>query len=128
DNDSVAPADEHQILPLTGNFNFRWASPNQRVYIVDAPITYLCSPGANGTITRYRGYDIVDPQPTIPASFAGLGTTFALLTTPVSACSFTYTAGTNQRAGLVTLSITLTDNATNESVRLLYQVHVDNTP
>ena len=123
--------DEWQIVPVGNpNFNFRWASPNQRVFIVDTPVTYVCNPGANGTITRYWNYAITDPQPTNPAAppLSTPGVPNALLTTPVSACSFTYTAGTNQRAGLVTLTITLRDNASNEQVNMLYQAHVDNAP
>jgi len=116
--------DEHQILPSVGSFNFRWASPNQRVYIVDTPISYVCTAGANGNITRYSNYPITAAQQVTPAS----ATNIAVLSTPVSACSFSYSPGTNQRAGLVTLDITVRDNASGEQVRLLYQAHVDNSP
>lgn len=121
--------DEWQILPggASANFNFRWASPNQRVFIVDTPVTYVCDP-ASGTITRYWNYTITDPQPTNPAAAPLSAGANALLTMPVSACSFTYAAGTNQRAGLVTLDITLRDAASGEQVSLLYQAHVDNAP
>lgn len=122
--------DEDNIIPLAGspvmNFYFHWASSNQRIFIVDRPITYLCNPGPGGNITRYDGYTISAAQPTTPAAFSG-GTN-ALLTMPVTACTFTYSAGTNQRAGLVTLNITVGDVASGESVQLLYQVHVDNSP
>ena len=83
----------------------------------------MCSAGANGNITRYWNYPITTAQPSTPA-----GGTSALLSTPVSACSITYSAGSPQRAGLVTLDITVRDNASGEQVRLLYQVHVDNSP
>lgn len=122
--------DEHQILPVGGSFRFRWASPNQRVFVVDTPITYICNPGPNGTITRYWNYTISATQPTDPAAspLSDAGTQNALLTTPVSACAFSYSPGTNQRAGLVTLDITIRDNASGEQVRLLHQAHVDNSP
>ena len=124
--------DEHRIfpsaLPAGGNFNFRWASPNQRVFIVDSPITYICNPGANGTITRYWNYTISAAQPTDPAAAPLSGGSSALLTTPVTACTFTYSPGTNQRAGLVTFDITIEDTTSGEKVRLLHQVHVDNSP
>mgnify|MGYP001605988323 CR=1 FL=1 len=115
--------DEHWIRPVIGSFRFRYDSPNQRVYVVDTPVSYVCSAGANGNITRYWNYPITTAQPSTPA-----GGTSALLSTPVSACSITYSAGSPQRAGLVTLDITVRDNASGEQVRLLYQVHVDNSP
>jgi MSHA biogenesis protein MshO len=46
----------------------------------------------------------------------------------VDSCSFTYTPGTSQRAGLLTLDLTIRDPATGEQIRLLHQVHVDNVP
>lgn len=123
DKDS-ALGDEWQIVPNGNpNFSFRWASPNQRVFVVDTPVSYVCSAGANGNITRYWNYSITAAQQSTPA-----GGTSALLSTPVSACNFSYSPGTNQRAGLVTLDITITDDASGEQVRLLYQVHVDNSP
>lgn len=120
--------DEWRIVPSgAGNFQFRWASPYQRVFVVDTPVTYLCAPGAAGTITRYQGYAIAAAQPTNPAIAPLSGGTNGLLATPVSACVFTYTPGTAQRAGLVTLDITVA-NPDGDTVRLLHQVHVDNAP
>lgn len=123
DNDNGTPPDEHQLVPLTGSFRFRYASPNQRVFIVDTPVSYVCSAGANGNITRYWNYPITAAQQSTPG-----GATTALLSTPVTACNISYSLGTNQRAGLVTLDITVTDASSGEQVRLLYQVHVDNSP
>jgi MSHA biogenesis protein MshO len=124
--------DELNIIPVPiaagGRFNFRWASPNQRVFVVDTPVTYICNPGPNGTITRYWNYSITAAQPTDPAMAPLSGGSSALLTTPVTACVFHYAPGTNQRAGLVTLDITIADAASGEAVRLLHQVHVDNSP
>ncbi len=127
--DDDGGGDEHQILPSAGgNFLFRWASPNQRVFIVDSPITYICNPGPNGTITRYWNYTVSATQPIDPAAVPLSGGSNALLTTPVSACTFSYSPGTNQRSGLVTLDITIEDSASGEKVRLLHQIHVDNSP
>jgi MSHA biogenesis protein MshO len=44
----------------------------------------------------------------------------------LTACTFTYTPGTAQRAALISLSLTLTKDG--ESITLLQQVHVDNVP
>jgi MSHA biogenesis protein MshO len=115
--------DEDCIKPST-SFNFRYASPNQRVYIVDTPISYVCNAGPNGNVTRYSSYAITAAQASTPAG----ATNTALLSTPVSACNFSYSPGTNQRAGLVTIDVTVTDASSGEQVRLLHQVHVDNSP
>lgn len=120
--------DEHRVVPVPqvvgGSFFFRWGSPNQRVFIVDTPVSYVCNAGPNGSIMRYAGYPITAAQQVTPAGGPGP----ALLTTPVSACTFSYLPGTSQRAGLVTLDFTIRDNASGEQVRLLHQVHVDNSP
>jgi len=126
--DGTAFNDEHQVKPAAGDdFRFRRDSPYHRVFIVDTPVTYICDPGT-GTLTRYWNYPIRTAQPTDPAAAPLNGGQNALLTSPVSACTFTYTAGTNTRSGLVTLDITVRDNASGEQVRLLHQVHVDNSP
>lgn len=118
-------ADEQKITPsAVASFNFRYASPNQRVYIVDTPISYVCNAGPNGNITRYSRYAITATQAATPVG----ATNIALLSTPVSACNFSYSSGTNQRAGLVTIDVTVTDASSGEQVRLLHQVHVDNSP
>ncbi len=123
-----AGGDEHHVTPDPGqSFKFRRDSPYRRVFIVSTPITYICDPAA-GTITRYWNYPIRTTQPTNPAAAPLNGGQNALLTRPVAACVFKYTAGTNTRAGIVTLDITVRDNASGEQVRLLHQVHVDNSP
>ncbi|HEX9585157.1 MAG TPA: prepilin-type N-terminal cleavage/methylation domain-containing protein [Gammaproteobacteria bacterium] len=124
DNDDFLPTpDEHHITLNSGDFNFRWASPNQRFFIVDTPVSYVCNAGANGNLTRYTNYPITAAQPVTPA-----GGSSATLSAPVTACSFSYSAGSNERTGLVSLSLTLTDAVSGEQVNLLYQMHVDNFP
>lgn len=123
EDDDGAPADEHHIRLNSGDFNFRWDSPNHRVFIVDTPVSYVCNAGANGNITRHWNYGITAAQAATPA-----GGNSAIMSAPVTACSFSYSAGSNERTGLVSLSLTLTDAASGEQVNLLYQVHVDNFP
>ena len=127
DGDGYLPTpDEQSITPNPGqSFNFRWDSDTHRVFIVSTPITYLCDPAA-GTITRYWNYPIRTAQPTNPAAAPLNAGNNALLTRPVTVCVFKYTPGTNTRAGIVTLDITVRDNDSGEQVRLLHQVHVDN--
>ncbi len=95
---------------------FPRSSPQQRFFIVDEPVTYRCDTGAE-TLTRHSGYAIA------PAPVIGAGD---LLARHVTGCVFTYNGGTSQRAGLLSLELTLSDQG--ESVRLLHQVHVINSP
>lgn len=100
---------------------FPFQSPYQRFSLVDQAISYVCTPSlTGGTLIRYAGYAITEPQPT-----AGLGTG-SLLANHVTACTFTYIGGSSQRAGLVTLQLALTDQS--ETISLLQQTHVDNAP
>jgi MSHA biogenesis protein MshO len=100
------------------NKKFPFQSPQQRFYIVDTPITYRCDT-SNHQLLRYDGYAITASQLN-PPSVAG-----KLQANHVASCVFTYTAGTGSRSGLVTLEITLTDEA-SESIRLINQIHVGN--
>ena len=100
-------------------------SPRQRVFVVDTPVTYRCDTAA-GTLDRYHGYPIALAQAVAPA-----GATVARMADRVSLCRFTYVAGTSQRAGMVTLELTVTDpnvDGHQEQIRLLHQVHVYNVP
>ena len=98
---------------------FPLRSPAQRFYIVDTPVSFVCD-AATQTLRHYSGYPIGAVQ-TVPP-----GGTSALLGNHVSACSFTYDPGTATRGGLVTISLTVSDQG--ESVTLLQQVHVPNAP
>jgi MSHA biogenesis protein MshO len=107
--------------PLTP---FPFQSPQQRFFVVDTPITYSC---ASGELRRYdntidASYSISSTAP----SLASLNYKLQAKANTLS-CLFSYAAGTATRAGLVTLEITLTDEA-GESARLIHQVHVDNLP
>lgn len=108
---------------------FPASSPDQRFYIVDTPITYLCDPG-NGTIRRYQGYNLQTMQSAVDSHAEllaqGNPAEHALLVDQVSACNFTYTPGTPTRNGLVTLEITVQEQ--NESITLLQQAHLVNMP
>lgn len=120
----VDDGDEDQFV-LGAAFRFVLASPEQRIYVVDGPLSYLCDTGA-GTLTRYASYAVDDVQPTNPAAAPLSAGASARMLERVTACRFGYTPGTAQRAGLVTLELTLAQNG--EQVRLLEQVHVLNVP
>ena len=107
-------------VPITSTTTFPLDSPGHRFQVVDTPVTYICNPGA-GTLTRYWGYTIVDPQPNPPT-----GGNNALLATNVSNCTFTYTQGVTERSGLVSIQLAITQD--NETVSLYHAVQVSNVP
>lgn len=119
-----ANPDEHHVTLGGAGFQFRFPSPSQRLYLIDGPVSYVCE---GGELRRYWGYGISAAQAVTGAALSGAGASSALVTDQVSACNFTYQAGTQTRAGLMTLVLTLSDG-TGEQVRLLQQAHVDNTP
>lgn len=100
---------------------FPLASPQNRFQIVGGPVTYQCDLATN-TIRRHSGYAFQAVQPTA----FGAGATSSVLVGDVTACPFNYLPAVLQRNGLVVLRLTLTRN--NESVELLHQVDVLNTP
>lgn len=115
----------------TGGAALPFASPDSRFHVVGAPVSLVCQPGAGGagSLRRYAGYAIgaLQPADASAAPLVGLtGAGNALLAGSVAACSFSYTSGASARNGIVTLRLTLSSGG--ESVSLLQQVHVENTP
>lgn len=115
---SITAGTNEDHVSISPAFQFKYRSPDDRVYLVSGPVSWFCDPAA-GTLRRESGYAISPTEPVSPSA----GT---LAADQVSACSFTYTPGTAERAGLVTLSLTLTSH--QESVTLLREVQVVNAP
>ena len=107
---------------VTGGAQFPLASPQNRFQIVDTPVTYECDL-VRGAIIRHSGYGFQSAIASVPWSYGG---TSAVLVNNVSACAFSYSPAVLQRSGLVVARLTLTRNG--ESVELLHQVDVLNTP
>jgi MSHA biogenesis protein MshO len=99
---------------------FPYESPRQRFYVVDTPISFVCS-GAE--INRYFDHLIEITQQAPPTTGTG-----NLLINNVSACTMDYDPGTSTRGGLVTIGITVRDDNLGQEVSLLQQAHVDNQP
>ena len=114
---AIADTSTIDRIDLSPGFQFANASPTQRFFVVDGPVSYACE---NGLLNRYDGYTISQAQPT-----AGMGAA-ALVTRGISDCEFTYDPGATQRAGLVTMRLTLEEQG--ETITLLHQVHVVNAP
>ena len=98
---------------------FPLASPYQRFFLVDEPVSYAFNAAA-GTLERYAGYAITASQSALP------GVTPSVMAGHVTACVFTYDPGTPERSGMVTLRLTLSEEG--ETITLLHQVHVENIP
>ncbi len=112
---------------LTPAFQFAYTSPMQRVYLIDSPVSFLCDT-STGNLTRYSGYTIAanHTDRDTAAELLAAGAADSIMSSNLSACTFTYTPGTAQRAALITLSLTLAQDG--EQISLLQQVHVDNVP
>ena len=126
DIDADATPDEDNVR-LTPAYQFAFASPGQRVYLVDEPVSWICDT-VTGTLVRYTDYAITADHADRDSGgeLLGAGASAALVADNVSACAVTYAPGTSQRSGLVTLTISVAD--AGESVSLLHQVHVNNVP
>jgi MSHA biogenesis protein MshO len=124
---SVDGATGEDRVTLAPAFRFAYPSPTQRVFLVDGPVTYLCDTVA-GTLMRYHGYGIAASQASRDShgELIGAGATATLMANQLVSCSFAYTPGTAERAGLVSLQFAV--RAQGETVSLLSQVHVDNVP
>ncbi|MGZ4977675.1 MAG: PulJ/GspJ family protein [Methylobacter sp.] len=119
-------------IVITANKLFPFESPAQRFQIIDLPLTFAC---VGTTLWRYSGYGKQTFQPTdISAAPLSGATSQARIATGVNcaASTFSYNPGNTQRGGLVTMSLTLSNNINQpvnpDSVTLLHQVHVQNVP
>jgi MSHA biogenesis protein MshO len=111
-------------------------SPTRRVFIIAAsPVTFACD-GTTGTLWRISGYTRQAAQPisltVAPLSTATTKLPLALnVTCPAVVAGsvpprFAYASGVSERYNLLSAWITLLSQ--NETISLLHQVHVDNTP
>ncbi|MCL5798667.1 MAG: hypothetical protein M1574_00885 [Gammaproteobacteria bacterium] len=107
------PEDHVAINPA---FRFAYPSPDDRVYLVSGPVSWFCDP-ALGTLRRDSGYPIQATEPV--SSSAG-----TLEADHVSACSFDYDPGTAQRNGLLTVTLSLSENG--ETITLVREMQVLN--
>jgi len=112
---------EDQIT-LSAPFLFTQQSPGQRAFFVDSSTSYICDP-AGSQILRYAGYGFLAAQPTAAADF---GVASGKVVSELSSCNFSYSAGSAQRGGILTIEIAISDSG--ETVNLLHQIHVVNVP
>lgn len=127
----LSPAPGSTVSFSTYGYDSLHFSESRRFQIVEAsgtynsgPVTFACesqggTTNGSGFLNRYTNYGFLTSQPT-----SGMGAA-SRVAGSIQACQFTYgqISGTN---GLVTVSLTLRQE--NESVTLMYQIHVDNMP
>ncbi|VXB06943.1 prepilin-type N-terminal cleavage/methylation domain-containing protein [Massilia sp. 9I] len=109
-----------QSVPMT--------SPNRRFQVVTTPVTYQCRLLADGSLglVRYWDYPINAAQLAPPQG----GPREAVIAARVANCGgiFQYGTAATRRSALVILNLPLRPRGGNGLVRLVHQVHVDNTP
>ena len=113
-------------------------SPSRRFQIVSGAVTYSCALEPDGTrvLTRQWGYPIASAQQDDPVRATGQGQR-NLLAGRVKSCHFDYQSLASQRSALVILALELqprlpegtqAGNSSDATIRLVHQIHVDNTP
>lgn len=105
------------------------SSPSYRLQVVTGPVSFYCSARSDGTWDLWRawGYKIVATQPTAAPADAKT----ALIASRLTRCDnlFSYSTAASQRTGLVGIDISLHGrNDNTAAIRLVHQVHIDNTP
>jgi MSHA biogenesis protein MshO len=130
---TVAAIDPHALPLITLESNpfatqsVPMPSPMQRFQVVSGPVSFYCAAQPDGSLALWRawGYAIAPSQAVPPA-----GGQKALLATRLARCDiFEYSTAATQRSGLVILNLELkARSASDPAIRLVHQVHVDNTP
>ena len=123
---SAANANEYTVT-MPAAHRFPLDSPTHRVFLVSGPVSWLCD---GGSLVRYDGYTSQAVQPDSVATLSGLaGATRTVVAKDVQSCQFQYSSGSLQRNAVAVISVVLADaSVPTERVRLMRQVHVDNTP
>ncbi len=111
---------------------FPTSSLMQRFSIIDTPISFICDTTAD-TIRRYENYPITASHANVDqaSELTSLGANNALVADKIDECSFEYNSGSATRSGLVTIRLKLSETMPSghvESVTLVQQIHVKNTP
>ncbi len=102
-------------------------SPTSRFQVVTGPVSYVCNGAADGSgkLWRYSGYPIPATQSNPPT---GSGLQSALIAGRVVSCQFSYSSLASQRTALLSMTLVLKANNSDDQVTLHHQIHVFNTP
>ena len=114
-------------LTLGADHTFPFDSPSRRVFLVQGAVSYRCAPPQ---LLRYAGYVPGNDQPISSGDFASLGVNPTVLSEDIGSCDLAYSedtaTGSSRRNAVARLVVVLERNG--ESIRLLRQVHMDNSP
>lgn len=124
----TAGVNEDQVN-LSPGHQFAFSSPQQRAYLVEGVVSYMCDTSAGTrTLTRYWDYNPSAAQACTPGGLTDPGSGSALVANQISGCSFSYAPGTLSRRGQLSAQLAVQDAPSAEQVTLLHQIHVDNVP
>ena len=120
---AISTASGASPITLSAANQFPFPSPGNRFHVIpDYSVVYTCTNAQLLRSTQGIAASVVASCPTGGAVVAG--------NVDCANSGFMYTPVVSQRAGLLTLTLTLTQAAAKgtESIRLFQEVHVDNTP
>lgn len=109
-------SDDIDQIQFSGNQSFANHSPSRRFHIIK---------NNNVTLFYLNGTDLFRDTTTFAAPNTPTGNP-RLLMENVQACTFTYTPGSQQRAGLLRIDITI--SIQGEQIQVIHDAHVYNTP
>ena len=115
-NNTAATTDDIDQIQFTGNQSFANHSPTRRFHIIE---------NNNVTLFYLDGTNLYRDTTTFASPNTQTGTP-RLLMENVQACTFTYTPGSQQRAGLLRIDITI--SIQGEQIQVIHDAHVYNTP
>ena len=128
----VAGTDNTATITLADNAFARqtvtMTSPNRRFQVVTTPVSYVCRRLNDGNLglVRYWGYNIAATQAVPPLGSSRQ----AVIASRLDSCAglFQYGSAATRASALVILNLALRPRGGQGLVRLVHQVHVDNTP
>lgn len=103
-------------------------SPSSRFHVVPGSVkavAFSCPTGTPGNFSRYAGYGFFS---TAAAAITAIGGATPAILASKATCAVSYTANASQRTGLLSVSLTLKDTSGLESVTLMREIHLDNSP
>lgn len=113
----IGGATEYRVS-MNPAHQFPQPSPSRRVFLVEGPVTYLCT---GGELRRHSGYPLTAAQAVPPS-----GGSVTTVVGDVESCAFAYGTVAARRTAVVSLAVTL--ESRGERIQLRRQVQVDNSP